>query len=128
MSRDPNTNYATPCPSALGTDAAALTIPSNRRATDRGWPGVDVLSAEELASRLGCEPEHINALAAAHALPAVKIGRSWRFPAAAINAFLNQQAMAHLRPTALTTNRSPQFNARSGKKARPDLSRSVKVA
>lgn len=128
MSRDAVTDFAMPCPSALGTDAAVLATPTNRRGTDRGRPSIDVLSAEDLALRLGCEPEHINALAAAHALPAVKIGRSWRFPAAALNAFLNQQAMAHLTQPAQVTAPAATPRERSRRRGPVDLTHAVKVA
>ena len=77
---------------------------------------------------LGCEAQHVNTLAAAHALPAVKFGRSWRFPAHALNAFINQQAMAHLAPKTQALSGAPILRAPSSKRQRADLSRTVRVA
>lgn len=57
---------------------------------------VDILTPEQVAEALGCEPGHVNALAASHRLPGVKFGRSWRFPASALTRFLDEQAMANL--------------------------------
>jgi excisionase family DNA binding protein len=99
----------------------------NRRASDRLAATLDALSADDVAALLGCEPQHINALAAAHAIPAVKFGRSWRFPASALNAFIAQQAMANLTPTAAPEG-TPALRATPAKKQRPDLSRTVRVA
>lgn len=61
-------------------------------------PIIDALTPEQIAQALGCTVDHINELAAANALPAVRYGRSWRFPAAAVNQYLARQALEHVRP------------------------------
>lgn len=91
-------------------------------------PPVHALSADDVAHLLGCEPQHVNALAAAHAIPAVKFGRSWRFPAHALNVFLNQQAMAHLTKETPSTTAASISRTSSTRHGRPDLSQTVKVA
>lgn len=99
-----------------------------RRAADQAAPMPGILSAEEVATQLGCQPQQINALAAAHALPAVKFGRSWRFPAAALNVFLNQQAMAHVSQPAPVSGTSSTPRRYPAKRRGPvDLSQTVKV-
>lgn len=86
-------------------------------------PALDVLTAEQVAEALGCTPEHIDSLAAAHKIPAVKYGRSWRYPASAVNAFLVQQAMNHIeRP-----EERRRAVATQGKPRLPDLSRAIAV-
>lgn len=57
---------------------------------------LDVLTPEQVADALGCAPDRISALAAGGHLPGVKYGRSWRFPAAALTLFLDEQAMSNL--------------------------------
>lgn len=128
MLRHADANTQPPFPPTSGQDTFASPMPPHRRAADQGRRRVDVLSAEELAQLLGCETQHINALAAAHALPAVKIGRSWRFPAAALNAYLNQQALAHVQKPPSSENVPSLTRAVPRKRTRPDLSRAVKVA
>jgi len=122
-------NPATALLPALPAATAGAPAVPKRRATDRCRASVDVLSADELAQRLGCEPEHINALAASHALPAIKIGRSWRFPTSALNAFLHARAMAHLAMTPADYSTGEPTLAGSRRASRPaDLNRTVKVA
>ncbi|MGE0769860.1 MAG: helix-turn-helix domain-containing protein [Hyphomicrobiaceae bacterium] len=82
---------------------------------------LDALTAEQVAEALGCTPEHVNELASAHKIPAVKFGRSWRYPAAAVNAFLAQQAMSHIEPPA----RLRRAVTVSGKPGLPDLTRAI---
>jgi len=52
--------------------AAWNTIPTKRWRME-----LDILTAEEVASLQGCETQHVNSLAAHHALPAIRYGRSW---------------------------------------------------
>ncbi|MBB6587967.1 helix-turn-helix domain-containing protein, partial [Ralstonia solanacearum] len=54
---------------------------------------------EQVAEILGCETARVSALAAGGHLPAVKYGRSWRFPAEALARFLDDQAMSNLQRT-----------------------------
>lgn len=60
---------------------------------------IAVLSVEQVAEILGCETARVSALAAGGHLPAVKYGRSWRFPADALARFLDEQAMGNLSRT-----------------------------
>lgn len=57
---------------------------------------LDILTTEQAAEALGCEPQHVNELASQRKLPAIKFGRSWRFPVAAMNQFLAQRALEHI--------------------------------
>ena len=53
----------------------------------------EILTEEEVAALLDCEPSTIQAKARAHELPGLKIGRSWRFPRTALLEALNRKAM-----------------------------------
>ncbi|TYK73134.1 helix-turn-helix domain-containing protein [Comamonas sp. Z3] len=53
----------------------------------------DILTADEVAALLDCEPSTIQAQARAHELPGIKIGRSWRFPRVALLEALNRKAL-----------------------------------
>lgn len=55
---------------------------------------LNLLTVEQVAEALGNAPGHVNALAASRSLPAVKYGRSSRFPSEALSRFLDQQATA----------------------------------
>lgn len=89
---------------------------------------IDVLTPEQLAEVLGCTPEHVNALAASRNLPAVKFGRSWRFPAAALARFLDEQATANLtRPVQHVQAAAPTKATKRGKPL-PDLMRAAREA
>lgn len=81
---------------------------------------IAALTADQVAEALGCEAEHVNTLAAAKKLPAVKFGRSWRFPIAALNDFLARQALAHLEQTTKVPA-APVIVQRGRGKKRPDL-------
>lgn len=89
---------------------------------------IDVLTPEQVAEVLGCTPEHVNALAASHNLPAVKFGRSWRFPAAALERFLDEQATANLRISAQHTQTIMPIKATPRGKPLPDLMRVAREA
>lgn len=54
----------------------------------------DILSKEEVADMLDCEPSTVEEKARNHELPAVKIGRSWLFPRQALLQRLNEMALA----------------------------------
>lgn len=84
---------------------------------------IEVLTAEEVARLLGCDPEYVNALAATHELPAIKIGLFWRFPAGALATHLDAQANANL----LLPPASEKLARRGGRKPKPlpDLTRCV---
>lgn len=60
----------------------------------------DILTADEVAALLDCEPSTIQAQARAHELPGIKIGRSWRFPRVALLEALNRKALENQVPKA----------------------------
>lgn len=87
---------------------------------------LEVLTPEQVGEILGCDPARVTALAAGGHLPAVKYGRSWRFPAEALARFLDEHAMSNLQRT------SPvQFDdirpPKSRRKPPLDFSQLVKV-
>ena len=53
---------------------------------------LDALDVDQLAAALRCAPETVREAAAEGRLPAVKFGRDWIFPRAALEEALNQQA------------------------------------
>lgn len=60
----------------------------------------DILNESEVAELLACEPSTVQAMARARELPAVKIGRAWRFPRAALLEVVNRMALDNTRPVA----------------------------
>ena len=94
---------------------------------------IDALPVETVARRLGCEPETLNELAARGQVPAVKFGRSWRFPAAALNQHLFDEAMKNLRRETAPARAANEpsitmpSTERKIKRTRPDLTRTVKA-
>lgn len=89
---------------------------------------IAALTAEEVAELLGCTPEHVNTLASSRNLPAVKFGRSWRFPAAALERFLDEQATANLKIGAQHTQTVMSIKATPRGKPLPDLMRAAREA
>lgn len=67
---------------------------------------LDVLTAEDAAAQLGCEPSTIEERARTGDLPALKLGRGWVFPRRALDDRLNEiaveQAQARRAPTPST--------------------------
>lgn len=53
----------------------------------------EILTAEEVAEMLACQPSTIEAKARARELPGIRIGHSWRFPRVALMEALNRKAM-----------------------------------
>lgn len=53
----------------------------------------DILTEQEVADLLDCEPSTIQAKARSRELPALKVGRSWRFPRMALMEALNRKAL-----------------------------------
>lgn len=53
----------------------------------------DILDEIAVAAMLACEPSTVQAMARDRELPAVKFGRSWRFPRAALLEVLNRKAL-----------------------------------
>jgi len=60
----------------------------------------DILTDTEVAEMLDCETSTAQAMARDGKVPAIKAGRSWRFPRAALIEALNDQARKNMqRPT-----------------------------
>ena len=55
----------------------------------------DVLDESEVAKILDCEPKTVQEKARNGELPAIKFGRSWRFPRSALLQSLNDLALAN---------------------------------
>lgn len=78
-----------------------------------------MLTAEEVAAYLDCEPSTVEEAARSGRLPGVKFGRSWRFPQSALLEALHNEAMetakknralppvAVMKPTGRKSRRSP---------------------
>lgn len=60
----------------------------------------ELMTPTEVAEALDCTPETVNAKLAAHELPGVKVGRSWRIPRAALIEHLNAEARRNVRAQA----------------------------
>ena len=58
----------------------------------------EVLDETEVAAILDCQPTTVQEKARNGELPAIKYGRSWRFPRAALMDALNRQALANSQP------------------------------
>lgn len=54
----------------------------------------DILTKQQVASLLECEPETVEEKARAGVLPGIKFGRSWVFPREALLTVLNKMAVA----------------------------------
>jgi excisionase family DNA binding protein len=55
-----------------------------------------ILSRDQVAAMLDCEPDTVDIAARNGVLPGLKFGRSWVFPQAALLEFLNQRALSEL--------------------------------
>jgi excisionase family DNA binding protein len=55
-----------------------------------------ILTREQVAALLDCEPHTVDVAARRGDLPGVKYGRSWVFPRVALLEFLNHRALAML--------------------------------
>ena len=88
---------------------------------------IRTLTSDEVAEVLGCDAQRINALAAARKLPAIKYGRSWRFPVDALHQHLHQEAIAHLSERESASPPSPAPPTRL-RKPLPDLAKAVRMA
>lgn len=89
---------------------------------------LEILTADELATLLGCGATHVKSLASEHQLPVIRYGRSWRFPITALNEFFNAQALRHLNKNLFDEGSGP--TALIGRPVRPlpDLTKTVQVA
>lgn len=85
---------------------------------------MDILTQEQVAEMLGCDPARVGALASGGHLPAVKYGRSWRFPVEALTRFLNEYAMSNLS----RTSPMPEVRAPKSRRKPPlDFTQVVRV-
>ncbi len=55
----------------------------------------EILTVEQVAGLLDCEPGTVQNKARDNELPAIKFGRSWVFPRVALMDALNAKAVAH---------------------------------
>lgn len=90
---------------------------------------IEALTADQVAEALGCEPQHVNELAAAGKLPGVKYGRSWRFPVSALREYLAQRAMQNVAPKSYEDipTTKPAQKGRGRRKPPMDLTQTVRV-
>lgn len=56
----------------------------------------EILTVEQIADLLDCEPETVQAHLREKSLPGVKVGRSWKCPQSALMAVLHDKAMANM--------------------------------
>jgi excisionase family DNA binding protein len=78
----------------------------------------DILTKDEVAAMLDCEPSTVEEKARTRELPGVKIGRSWIFPREALMKRLNEIALR-----AATDPAPPRYSvaARPNRRAPPAL-------
>ena len=69
----------------------------------------DVLNESEAAALLDCEPSTVQEAARRGELPAVKYGRSWRFPRVALLQALDLQAMDNMKKAATAKPKAVQM-------------------
>lgn len=83
----------------------------------------DILTEEEVAAILDCALKTVQEKARSGELPAVKIGRSWRFPRVALLQRLNEMALEH-KPVkrSHTAVQVPIAEKKSRRRKPPDLS------
>lgn len=79
----------------------------------------DVMSKDEVAAILDCEPGTVEDKARAGELPAVKFGRSWIFPRTALLECLHKQALENTKPKASAAPRA--VSTKSQRRAPPAL-------
>ncbi len=74
-----------------------------------------ILTAQQVAELLDCSLDTVNAEAAAARLPALRMGRSWVFPARALEDALNARAAEHVqrKVAPLATATRPQSRRRA---------------
>jgi excisionase family DNA binding protein len=76
----------------------------------------EILTEAEVAELLDCEPSTVQTLAREAKIPAIKAGRSWRFPRQALLDALNDQARDRM-----TTREQAQPRVIKVKPVRPCL-------
>lgn len=73
----------------------------------------DILTKDEVAALLDCEPSTVEEKARTRELPGVKIGRSWVFPREALLKRLNEIALRAVEPSA------PRYTATAPRRRAP---------
>jgi len=70
----------------------------------------DILTEQEVADLLACEPETVQARARSAELPGLKFGKSWVFPRSALMQRLHDQALSReaARPAAKAVKVAPK--------------------
>lgn len=82
----------------------------------------DILDETEVAALLACEPSTVQTMAREGELPAVKFGKHWRFPRAALLEVVNRRALENTAPKPKATPRAVLRQVPSKRRAPPDLS------
>ena len=76
----------------------------------------DILDEAEVAALLACEPSTVQAMAREGELPAVKFGKHWRFPRAALLEVVNRRALENKGeepPNTKAENKAPHGRSRA---------------
>lgn len=81
----------------------------------------DILNEIEVAELLACEPSTVQTMAREGELPAVKFGKHWRFPRAALLEVVNRRALENTTPKPKATPRAVLRNVPGRRHTRPDL-------
>lgn len=82
----------------------------------------DILDDAEVAALLACEPSTVQAMAREGELPAVKFGKHWRFPRAALLEVVNRRALENTAPKPRAQPRAVLRQVPQGRRrAPPDL-------
>ncbi len=82
----------------------------------------DILDEAEVAALLACEPSTVQAMAREGELPAVKFGKHWRFPRAALLEVVNRRALENTAPKPRAQPRAVLRQVPAKRNQRPDLS------
>lgn len=81
----------------------------------------DILDETEVATLLACEPSTVQTMAREGELPAVKFGKHWRFPRAALLEVVNRRALENTSPKTKAPHRAVLRQVPSKRRAPPDL-------
>lgn len=81
----------------------------------------DILDEAEVAALLACEPSTVQTMAREGELPAVKFGKHWRFPRAALLEVVNRRALENTTPKPKAPPSAVLRQVPSKRRAPPDL-------
>lgn len=70
---------------------------------------MNTLDAKKAAELLFCSQKQIENLARNGRIPALKVGKTWIFPADVLNEFINEQARNNLKPPATRVIRKNRY-------------------